>query len=156
IDGVIWLGGDPIPGVADAVTALRGGGIQVLFLTNEPLRSRGAIADQLTEIGILATPGDVMTSAAAAARAVGSLAGLRTRCALVVGPPALRDEISGAGFQLLGCEDAAQAEVVVVGGHDGFDYRELRAATLAVRPRAPPVATGPDPGVPGPTGLGAA
>src|SRR5262249_8591354 len=71
IDGVIWLGGDPIPGVADAVTALRGGGIQVLFLTNEPLRSRGAIADQLTEIGILATPGDVMTSAAAAARAVG-------------------------------------------------------------------------------------
>jgi HAD superfamily hydrolase (TIGR01450 family) len=152
LDGVIWLGGDPIPGVADAVTALRADGTRVLFLTNEPLRSRGAIAARLTEIGIPATPGDVMTSVSAVARAVGSLVGLRTRCALVVGPPALRDEISGAGFQLLGCEDAAQAEVVVVGGHDGFDYRELRAATAAVRHGARLFATGRDPVFPGPGG----
>jgi len=153
LDGVIWLGGDPIPGVADAVTALRADGMRVLFLTNEPLRSRGAIAGRLAEIGIPATPGDVMTSAAAAARTVGSLAGLRTRRALVVGPPALCDEISDAGFQLLGCEDATQAEVVVVGGHDGFDYRELRAATAAVRHGARLFATGRDPVFPGPGGL---
>jgi HAD superfamily hydrolase (TIGR01450 family) len=153
LDGVIWLGGDPIPGAADAVTALRASGTQVLFLTNEPLRSRTAIAARLTEIGIPATPADVMTSAAAAARAVASLTGLRTRCALVVGPPALRDEISGAGFRLLGCEHAAQAEVVVVAGHDGFDYRELRAATAAVRHGARLFATGRDPVFPGPGGL---
>lgn len=153
LDGVIWLGGDPIPGAADAVTALRASGTQVLFLTNEPLRSRTAIAARLTEIGIPATPADVMTSAAAAARAVASLTGLRTRCALVVGPPALRDEISAAGFRLLGCEYAAQAEVVVVGGHDGFDYRELRAATAAVRHGARLFATGRDPVFPGPGGL---
>src|SRR5262249_631217 len=32
IDGVIWLGGDPIPGVADAVAALRGRGIPLRCL----------------------------------------------------------------------------------------------------------------------------
>jgi HAD superfamily hydrolase (TIGR01450 family) len=153
LDGVIWLGDDPIAGAADAVTALRADGIRVLFLTNEPLRSRTAIAARLTEIGIPATSADVMTSAAAAARTVASLAGLRTRCALVVGPPALRDEINGAGFRLLGCEDAARAEVVVVGGHDGFDYRELRAATAAVRHGARLFATGRDPVFPAPGGL---
>jgi 3-hydroxyisobutyrate dehydrogenase len=153
LDGVIWLGGDPIPGAAEAIAALRANGTRVLFLTNEPLRSRSAIAARLTEIGIPATPADVMTSAAGVARTVGSLAGLRTRRALVLGPPALHDEISGAGFQLLECENAGQAEVVVVAGHEGSDYRELRAATAAVRNGARLFATGRDPVFPTPAGL---
>jgi len=153
LDGVIWLGSDPIPGAAEAIAAVRANGTKVLFLTNEPLRSRSAIAARLTEIGIPATTAEVMTSAAAVARTVGSLPGLETRRALVIGPRALHDEISAAGFQLLACEDAGQAEVVVVGAHEGFDYRELRAATAAVRSGARLFATGRDPVFPTPAGL---
>jgi len=152
LDGVIWLGGDPITGAAEAIAALRARGIKVLFLTNEPLRSRGTIAARLTDIGIPATATQVMTSAAAAARTVGSLPGLLTRRALVLGPPALHDEISAAGFQLLTCENACQADVVVVGGHEGFNYRELRAATVAIRNGARLFATGRDPVFPTPAG----
>jgi HAD superfamily hydrolase (TIGR01450 family) len=153
LDGVIWLGGHPIAGAAGAIAALRATGTRVLFLTNEPLRSRSAIAERLTEIGIPATPAEVMTSAAAVAGKLGSLAGLRARRALVIGPPALRDEISAAGFQLLGCENADQAELVVAAAHEGFDYRELRAATAAVRNGARLFATGRDPVFPTPAGL---
>ena len=153
LDGVIWLGSDPIAGAAEAIAAVRANGTKVLFLTNEPLRSRSAIAARLTDIGIPATTADVMTSAAAVACTVGSLAGLKTRRALVIGPPALHDEINTAGFRLLACEDAGQAEVVVVGAHEGFDYRELRAASTAVRNGARLFATGRDPVFPTPAGL---
>jgi HAD superfamily hydrolase (TIGR01450 family) len=61
-----------------------------------------------------------------------------------VGSPALHDEIRQAGFRLVECEAAAQAEVVVIGGHEGFDYGELRAATEAIRNGARLFATGRD------------
>src|SRR5215471_1096937 len=144
LDGVVWLGGDPIPGAAEAIAAVRGDGTRVLFVTNEPRRSRCALAERLTEIGIPATIADVITSAAVAARVAGSLPCLANRRALVVGPPALHDEIKGAGFRLVACEEAREAGVVIVGGHEGFDYRELRAAAAAVRAGARLFATGRD------------
>ena len=124
----------------------------MLFVTNEPRRSRSALAARLTEIGIPATAADVMTSAAVAARVAGSLTGLANRRALVVGPPALHDEIKGAGFQLVTSEHAREAGVAVVGGHEGFDYRELRAAATAVRAGAQLLATGRDAVFPMPDG----
>lgn len=51
---------------------------------------------------------------------MGSLEGLASRRALIVGPPALHDEIKGAGFHLVSREETRQAEVVVVGGHEGL------------------------------------
>lgn len=152
LDGVIWRGGDPIPGAAEAIAAVRGSGTRVIFATNEPRRSRAALAQRLTEIGIPATVADVKTSAAVAACVAGSLPCLVDRRALVVGPPALHDEIQGTGFQLVACEQAREAEVVVVGGHERFDYRELRAAAVAVRGGARLIATGRDAIFPMPDG----
>ena len=124
----------------------------MLFVTNEPLRSRNALAERLTQIGIPSTAAHVMTSAAIAARVAGSLPGPANRRALVVGPPALHDEIKGAGFHLVTSEEAGEAEVVVVGGHESFDYRELRAAATAVRAGAHLLATGRDAVFPMPEG----
>jgi len=124
----------------------------VLFVTNEPLRSRNALAERLTQIGIPSTAAHVMTSAAIAARVAGSLPGPANRRALVVGPPALHDEIKGAGFQLVTSEEAGEAEVVVVGGYESFDYRELRAAATEVRAGAHLLATGRDAVFPMPEG----
>ena len=152
LDGVIWRGGDPIPGAAEAIAVVRRHGTQVLFMTNEPRRSRSALAARLAEIGIPATAADVMTSAAVAARVAGSLTGLMDRRALVVGPPALHDEIKSAGFQLVTSDQAREAKVAVVGGHEGFDYRELRAAAAAVRAGAQLLATGRDAVFPMPDG----
>jgi len=153
LDGVIWRGGDPIEGAAAAIAAVRARGIRVLFLTNDPGRSRSSLAALLTGIGIPATAADVMTSSAATARVVGSLEDLASRRALVVGPPALHDELKALGFELVAPEEAAGAEVVVVGGHEGFDYVELRAATAAIRNGARLFATGRDPVFPTRKGL---
>jgi len=152
LDGVVWRGDDPIDGAAEAIAAVRANGTRVVFLTNEPGSSRSALAARLTDMGLPATAAEVVTSAAATARVVGSLEGLAGRRAFVVGPPALHDEITGAGFQLVTREAAQQAEVVVVGGHRGFDYAELRAATVAIRNGARLFATGRDAVFPTPQG----
>lgn len=152
LDGVVWRGDEPIDGAADAIAAVRANGIRVMFLTNEPGSSRTAFADRLTDMGIPATAADVMTSAAATARVVGSLEDLASRRAFVVGPPALHEEIEGVGFQLVSPEEVRQAQVVVVGGHRDFDYAELRAATVALRNGARLFATGRDAVFPTPEG----
>jgi HAD superfamily hydrolase (TIGR01450 family) len=153
LDGVVWLAGEPIEGAAEAIAALRASGTRLLFLTNEPARSRAQVAARLAEIGIEARPADVLTSATAAARVAGGLKGLPNRRALVVGPPALQDEIREVGFELAPAGAGRDAAVVVVGGHDRFDYDELRGATLAVRNGARLFATGRDAVFPTPDGL---
>jgi HAD superfamily hydrolase (TIGR01450 family) len=51
----------------------------------------------------------------------------------VVGSQALVDHVAAAGMRILNRTPfATRADVVVVGGHDGFDYDELRTATQAV------------------------
>ena len=144
LDGVVWRGKEPIAGAAEAIRALQARGTRVVFLTNEPGRSRPEFVAKLAEMGVPATEADVLTSAAATARFVSSLDDLGCRRAFVVGPPALHEEIRTAGFELVPSEDATRACVVVVGGHEGFDYQELLAATAAIRNGARLFATGRD------------
>ena len=103
----------------------------MLFLTNDPTSSRDELAARLDAIGIPATAADVLTSAAATARFLASREHFRDRRVLVVGAPAVQREIADAGFDLVAHADAPRAEIVVVGGHEEFDYAELRAATGA-------------------------
>jgi HAD superfamily hydrolase (TIGR01450 family) len=144
LDGVVWLGGHPIDGAAEAIAAMRARGTRVLFLTNDPQSSREQHAARLTEIGIPATASDVVTSGAATARYLASQARLAGAGVLVVGSPALHDEIDAAGFELVPAWEAERARLVVVGGHEAFDYEELWAATTAVAGGAELVATGRD------------
>jgi HAD superfamily hydrolase (TIGR01450 family) len=151
LDGVVWLGGEPIEGAAAAIASLRAIGTRVLFVTNDPQSSRDAHAARLTSIGIPATAGDVMTAATATARFLGShCAG---RDAYVIGSRALRDEIERSGLRLVPAAAGRRADVVVVGGHEGFDYGELRAAATAIRNGAVLYATGRDAVFPAPDGL---
>jgi glycerol 3-phosphatase-2 len=148
LDGVVWLGGRPIEGAADGVAKLRAHGTRLLFVTNDPSHSRADQAARLGAIGIPASPSDVMTSAAATARFLAGRLDLRGATALVVGSPAFQQEIVDAGFDLVPHAQAREAELVVVGGHEGFDFDELRAATRAVANGAQLFAAGRDRFVP--------
>jgi glycerol-1-phosphatase len=144
LDGVIWTGDETVDGAPEAIAAVRANGTRVVFLTNEARRERSALAARLTAIGIPAAETEVVTSGSVAGLVVAALDGLASRRALVLGPAALQHEVRAAGFELVGHEDAATAEVVVVGAHEGFDYAELRAATTALRARAADGTDSPD------------
>jgi 3-hydroxyisobutyrate dehydrogenase/2-hydroxy-3-oxopropionate reductase len=147
LDGVVWLGGAAIDGAVEAITTLRER-LGLLFLTNDPERSRSEQAARLTAIGIPAGPADVMTSAAATASYLRGQPELVGSPTLVVGSPALRQEIEQAGFQIIEREQASRAALVVVGGYERFEYRDLAAATTALARGAALYGTARDPVTP--------
>ena len=68
LDGVVYLGGSPIPGAADALAKAAASGMRLAFVTNNASRTPSAIAAQLTGLGVPARADEVITSAQAAAR----------------------------------------------------------------------------------------
>src|SRR5215472_1873183 len=68
LDGVVYLGGHPIPGAAEALGKAAASGMRLAFVTNNASRTPAAVAAQLTGLGVPARAQDVITSAQAAAR----------------------------------------------------------------------------------------
>ena len=67
LDGTIFIGDRLVPGAADAVDALRRGGLPLRFGTNTTRMSRTALVDRLKEMGLELEPGEVFTAPLAAA-----------------------------------------------------------------------------------------
>jgi len=66
IDGVLHIGGEPIPGATAALTELRELSSDVRLVTNTTSKSRRQIVDQLRELGFDVTVEEVLTPAALA------------------------------------------------------------------------------------------
>ena len=66
LDGVVYLGGSPVPGAADVLDWLSQEGIPFRFLTNTSSRPRAAIVAKLSSMGIPASNDDILTPAVAA------------------------------------------------------------------------------------------
>lgn len=151
LDGVVWIGREPIPGAVDAVRALRAAGKPTVFVTNNPGRPPSAYAERLREAGLEVEDTDVVTAGQATAALVADrvAAGAGT---YVIGAPAFSEAIGAAGVTVLEGEAAREAEAVAVSGHRGFDYEELLTATMALRAGARLFATSRDPTLPMPDG----
>jgi phosphoglycolate/pyridoxal phosphate phosphatase family enzyme len=151
LDGVVYVGDQALPGSAEAIAELRSRRHAVTFVTNDPRSSRAAYADKLTRLGIPTAPEDVVTSASATADVVAS-AGLAGSTVFVVGSEALKEEMRRVGCRVLEDRAGLDADLVVVGGHEGFDYRELAIGSLAVRRGGKLYATNRDATFPTPDG----
>lgn len=150
LDGVVYLGGQPIPGAADAIAAAAARGMKRAYVTNNASRTPHAIAAQLTAMGVPATAADIVTSAQAAAHLLADR--------LPAGAPVL--VVGGAGLRLAVRERglrpvtwAAAAPLAVVQGYaPGIDYGLLAEAALAVNAGALYVISNADPTLPTPRG----
>jgi HAD superfamily hydrolase (TIGR01450 family) len=149
LDGTLHIGGIPLPGAAQTIAGLRRAGRPVVFVTNNPLHSAADYARQLCDLGIEATPSDMVTATDALVAYLTSAH--PTSRLLVIGEELLRGTLAAAGFGLTDQPDAA--DVVVVSFDRTFDYAKLLAAYRAVRLHgARLVATNPDPYCPTPDG----
>lgn len=124
LDGVLYEGGQPIPGAAEAVTVMQKRGIPHRFLTNTTSRSRQGLVERLAAFGVVTDPEHLVTPAFVAAhwlRAHGA-----TNIALFVTPSAAEEF---AGLSLLPTDAESGADYVVLGDlGDGWDFHTLNRA----------------------------
>lgn len=150
LDGVVWIGREPIPGSAEALAALLAQGKEICFVTNNPTRPPERYAERLREMGVEVGPERIVTAGMVVARLAGEAAG--GGGAFVIGAEPLKEMVAGAGPKLLEGEAGRSADVVVVSGHRGFDYEELLTAKQALDGGAALLATSHDPTMPMPGG----
>jgi HAD superfamily hydrolase (TIGR01458 family) len=67
IDGVFFVGDDPIPGAADVIDWADAAGIPYLFVTNTTSHPRSYLAEKLRRCGVRADADQILTPAVAAA-----------------------------------------------------------------------------------------
>ncbi len=150
LDGVVWVGRDPVPGSPEALTALLAAGKEICFVTNNPTRRPAEYAERLGGLGVEIGAERIVTAGMVTARLAGEAA--NGGGAFVIGARTLKEMVAEAGAAVLDGEAGREAAVVVVSGHRGFDYEELLTAKLALDGGAALVATSHDPTLPMPGG----
>src|SRR3989337_3466977 len=153
LDGVVYIGDKPTDGAIETIATLRGLGKTVIFLTNDPRGSCREYAEKLNKMGIPASPQDIITSGMAIANYLKKHYKLDYKKAYVVGSQALKEEIAEIGLILTQGKEAKRSDFVIVGGQQGFNYEEMKLATLAIRNGAHFFSTNRDPVFPTPEGL---
>ncbi len=139
MDGVLYRGNAPLPGVGEWLDFLRAQGIGFLLATNNSSRTPQQYVDKLATMGVQITPGEVLTSAQATAAYLQTV--LPTGAAVyAIGMDGLHTALAGAGF----VEREADVQAVVVGMDVDFTLRKAATATLLIRAGVPFIGTNPD------------
>ena len=134
LDGVVYVGDEPVPGAPETVDWLAREGIPYRFLTNTTSRPRRAIVDKLAGMGIHAGEDMILTPAVAA------VAWLRRHD--IEGPALFVPDATAAEFAELGPlrADGSAGAVIVGDLGEGWEYATLnRAFRLLMNDPAPPL-----------------
>ncbi|MGZ4487678.1 MAG: HAD-IIA family hydrolase [Nocardioides sp.] len=149
LDGVVYVGGDAVPGAPEHLAEARAEGMRLAFITNNASRPPGAVADHLREIGVDAREQDVVTSAQAAARVLAERLGEGARV-VCLGADGLRDALAAEGLEPVGVED--DAEALVTGYGPDVLWRDIMRAGVRIRDGLWWVASNTDMTIPTPYG----
>jgi glycerol 3-phosphatase-2 len=154
LDGVVWIGREPVPGSAEALRALLDAGKRLVFVTNNPGKHPAAYAERLQRMGVEVGEAQIVTAGMVVARLAGeaAVAAGAGGGVFVIGAPALKEMVAATGARVLDGEGGREADAVVVSGHRDFDYGELLTAKRALDGGAALFATSHDPTMPFPGG----
>lgn len=149
MDGVLWRGSQPLPGVAEFFAFLRQRGIHFVVTTNNSSRTEVQYAERLASYGAPVSLEEIVTSASATADHLGEILPEGSRV-YAIGMDGVRQALTRRGFTLSE-EDGVAAVVVGIDWHVTFDH--LTRATLLIRAGARFVGTNPDATFPAPEGI---
>jgi glycerol 3-phosphatase-2 len=150
LDGVLYLGDQPVHGAVAGLEAVRERGVAVAFVTNNAARTPEAVAAQLQQMGVPATADEVVTSPMAAARLLAADLD-QGASVLVVGGEGVRQALLAVGLRPV-ASAADEPVAVVQGWAPEVGWPMLAEATVAVRTGARWVATNLDATLPSPRG----
>jgi 4-nitrophenyl phosphatase len=148
MDGVLYRGNDPLPGLPEFFEFLRGHGIGFRLATNNSGLTPQQYAGKLKKMGAEVAPGEIITSGTATALIMAQRlpAGARVH---VFGENSLREAMLEQGFVLADDDVAA----VVASIDWGVTFEKIKRACLLIRGGARFYATNLDPTRPTEEGL---
>lgn len=146
MDGVLWHGETPVPGLVDFFDALRTAGIGYVLATNNATRTAVMYTERMARFGVDVPPELILTSAEATAH---WLTGQHDPGSpvYVVGAQGLHDAMLDQGFRIVTPTEAragATAVAVVAGLSPNVTYEELAMASHLINQGAPFIGTNPD------------
>ncbi len=140
LDGTIYLGDEVLPGARELLAALRAEGRRVVFLSNNPTRTREQYVAKLRAMGLAADLGEVINSSHVLVQWL--LEHAPGAPLFVCGEAPLIGELAAAGFPM--SERAGEIQYVVASFDRTFTYHKLQVAFDAIRAGARLIATNPD------------
>jgi 4-nitrophenyl phosphatase len=167
LDGVVYRGSEPVPGVAAVLADRAGRGDDVVYVTNNSMHYRAEYQARLAAMGAPVTPNTVVSSARATAVYLKEH-DPEIRRVLVLGAGGLERELRDEGYDVVGAGTAAtrvshegidgfaaagQPQAVVVGLDPNLTYTRLVVASDCIRAGAHFIATNRDPIYPTERGL---
>lgn len=152
LDGVVYIGNEAVPGAAHHLDRATEAGMHLAYVTNNASRTPSTVAAHLTELGVPAGAGDVVSSAQAAARLVSERVAAGAPV-FVIGGEGLFVALEELGLRPVQDIDA-QPAAVVSGYHPELRWRTVIDGAILVRNGLPWVASNTDLTVPTPHGPG--
>ncbi len=150
LDGVIYSGGEAVPGAAEQLEAVRRDGMRCAFITNNAARTPETVAEHLSDLGVSAQPDDVVTSAQASARVLRDRVGVGARV-VVLGGEGLHAAV--AAEELVAVDVEAEAEAIVTGYGPDVRWSAVMRAAVRIRDGLWWVASNTDSSIPTPFGI---
>jgi HAD superfamily hydrolase (TIGR01450 family) len=167
LDGVVYRGNDPVPGVAAVLAARAAAGDDVVYVTNNAMWYRADYVTRLSGMGAPAAADRVVSSGRATALYFAERL-RQVRRVLVVGASGLTRELADVSLEVVEAAAAAEAwaangrdpiaavghvDAVVVGLDPEFTYARMACASGAIRAGAIFIATNRDNAIPYEHGL---
>lgn len=151
LDGVLYAGPSAVPGAPEAVASLTAQGTPHGFVTNNASRSAESVASHLSELGIPASPAQVIGSAPAGVALMAEQISAGARV-LVTGSAYLASLVEAAGFETVPSA-ADNPDAVIQGFEPTLGWADLAEAAYAVNNGAAWFATNLDYSVPRDRGI---
>jgi HAD superfamily hydrolase (TIGR01450 family) len=145
LDGVVYVGGEAVPGAPDHLAEVRRRGLHVAFITNNASRPPATVAAHLEELGVEASAEDVVTSSQAAARLLADRWG-KDAVVACLGADGLVEALEAVGLRPVAVDDEAAdtAAAIVTGYAPDVRWSQVMRAAVRIRDGLPWVASNTD------------
>lgn len=152
MDGVLWRGHEPLPGLVEFFRFLRSANIRFVCATNNASTLAAKLAERLQGWGADVTPDEIVTSSTATADYLATILPHGSRL-YVIGMEGLRAPLRERGFELAERDAATSVAAVVVGIDWDVTYNQFKQAALLIRAGAKFIGTNSDRTFPTPEGI---
>ncbi|MCC6147078.1 MAG: HAD-IIA family hydrolase [Anaerolineaceae bacterium] len=142
LDGTLWRGNAPLPGVETIVDFLKRHNIAFTIATNSAVKPAAVYRERLAAFGIELIPENILT--VSQTTAIYLKAHFAPGAAVyVIGEEGLKGEVEAAGFNLR-MDSQQNVAAVVVGGDRRLTYDKLKHAAFLLQRGAAFIGTNPD------------